>query len=340
MTDDWRSAHAEGWVRTVVAAVRQTYPWAAQHTVTGPDDTDATPERLHPAFHGSFDWHSCVHMLWSGLTLLGEASDHLTPTTRDDLVALLDERLAADKVAAEVEMLARRPGFERPYGWGWALQLTAAATASGRQDWAEATQPLGVLLTERFTAWLPTLHAPVRHGVHSNTAFALLLARDAAESVGSPTLAEAVDAHARAWFGADRGYPIAWEPSGHDFLSPGLAEAVLMRRVLPTEEFRDWLGAFLPGLAAEGDPLLTAPAGVDATDGQAAHLLGLALSRAWHLRELAPLLDPGATERITEASAAQVAAVASEITDGDFMATHWLVSFALKAELASDIAPS
>ncbi|MDO5535250.1 MAG: DUF2891 family protein [Propionibacteriaceae bacterium] len=335
MTHDWRSAHAEGWARTVVAAVTQTYPWAAQHTVTGPEDTDATPQRLHPAFHGSFDWHSCVHMLWSGLTLLAEASDHLTPGTRDDLVALLDERLTSANLDAEVELLRRRPGFERPYGWAWALQLVAAADASGNPTWAEATQPLGVLLTERFAAWLPTLHAPVRHGVHSNTAFALLLARDAADAVGSPTLIEVVDAHARQWFGADRGYPIAWEPSGHDFLSPGLAEAVLMQRVLPADDFRDWVGAFLPSLADEGDPLLGAPTGVDATDGQAAHLLGLALSRAWHLRELAPVLDRGASDRIADASAAQVAAVASEITDGDFMATHWLVSFALKAALVA-----
>ena len=335
MRSDWRSAHAEGWARTVIAAVRQTYPWAAQHTVTGPDDTDATPQRLHPAFHGSFDWHSCVHMLWSGLTLLAEASDHLSPATRDDLVALLDERLTADNVAAEVEMLRRRPGFERPYGWGWAVQLAAAAVASGNASWAGAPRPLGVLLAERFTDWLPRLHAPIRHGVHANTAFALLLARDAADGVGSTTLVEVVDAHARQWFGADRGYPIAWEPSGHDFLSAGLSEAVLMRRVLADDDFRDWIGAFLPGLADEGDPLLTAPTGVDASDGQAAHLLGLALSRAWHLRALAPVLDPGAAARIDEASALQVDAVAAEITDGDFMATHWLVSFALKAELAA-----
>lgn len=334
MGSDWRSAHAEEWARTVVAAVRQTYPWAAQHTVTGPDDTDATPQRLHPAFHGSYDWHSCVHMLWSGLMLLAEASDHLDATTRDDLVALLDERLTVANVAAEVAVLERRPGFERPYGWAWALQLAAAAAGSGREDWAEATRPLGVALTDRFLAWLPTLHGPVRHGVHSNTAFALLLARDAATSVGSTSLVGVVDRHARGWFGADRGYPIAWEPSGHDFLSAGLSEAVLMQRVLATEEFRDWLGAFLPGLADDGDPLLTAPAGIDATDGQAAHLLGLALSRAWHLRELAPLLDPGPRARIAEASASQIATVASEITSGDFMATHWLVSFALKAELA------
>ena len=334
MTPDWRSAHADEWARTVVDAVRRAYPWASQHTVVGPDHTDATPHRLHPAFHGSFDWHSCVHMLWSGLTLLAEASDHLSPATRERLVGLLDERLTQANLATEVALLERRPGFERPYGWAWALQLSAAAAASGREAWAEATLPLSALLIERFTVWLPTLHAPVCHGVHANTAFSMMLARDAATSVGAPGLVDVVDHQARAWYGADRGYPLAWEPSGHDFLSAGLAEAVLMRRVLSAEEFRDWLGAFLPGLAAEGDPLLTAPTGVDATDGQSAHLLGLALSRAWHLRELAPVLDPGPAARIADASAAQVAHVASEITSGDFMATHWLVSFAVKAELA------
>jgi hypothetical protein len=48
----------------------------------------------------------------------------------------------------------------------------------------------------------------------------------------------------------DRTCPLAYEPSGEDFLSPCLAEADLMRRVLPEPEFARWLRDFLPSLPA------------------------------------------------------------------------------------------
>ena len=43
----------------------------------------------------------------------------------------------------------------------------------------------------------------------------------------------------------DGNCPLAYEPSGEDFLSPCLAEADFMRRVLPPAEFARWL-ACLP----------------------------------------------------------------------------------------------
>lgn len=332
---DGIAAHADAWGRTVVAAVGRTYPWAAQHTVTGPGDTDATPQRLHPAFHGSFDWHSCVHMLWSGLTLL--VSDGLGDDTRAALLGLLDERLQPAHTAVEADVLRRRRTFERPYGWAWLLRLAAAARTSTHPRsgaWDAALTPVADAVLDHLVAWLPALTHPVRHGVHSNTAFALGLAHDAAGPLGRADVAGLIDERARAWFGTDRDYPVAWEPSGHDFLSPALSEAALLRRVLDAEAFAAWLQGFLPGLGSVDDPLLTIAQPGDTTDGQAAHLLGLALSRAWHLRELAPFLEPDAATRVREAATRQAGSAASAITTGDFMATHWLVSFALGAELA------
>ena len=84
---------------------------------------------------------------------------------------------------------------------------------------------------------------------------------------------------------ADRGCPLAYEPSGHDFLSPCLAEADLMRRVLEADRFAAWLGEFLPGVPTDGDGagwLLRAVV-TDAGDGKLVHLDGLSLSRAWML---------------------------------------------------------
>jgi hypothetical protein len=106
-----------------------------------------------------------------------------------------------------------------------------------------------------------------------------------------------------------------------------------MRRVLPAEERAAWLAAFLPGLGAVGDPLLTVPEVLDRTDGQMVHLFVRSLSRAWQRRELAPLVaDADRRGRLLAAADTQASAVGEEIVDGDFMSTHWLVSFALLAE--------
>ena len=44
------------------------YPHKLDHVLDGPEDA-ATPSQLHPIFHGSFDWHSCVHGWWQVLRL-------------------------------------------------------------------------------------------------------------------------------------------------------------------------------------------------------------------------------------------------------------------------------
>ncbi|MBN8499935.1 MAG: DUF2891 family protein, partial [Sphingomonadales bacterium] len=44
------------------------YPHKLDHVMDGPHDVLA-PAVLHPIFHGSFDWHSCVHGWWQVLRL-------------------------------------------------------------------------------------------------------------------------------------------------------------------------------------------------------------------------------------------------------------------------------
>lgn len=331
---DGCAAHAEEWAAAVLAALATEYPSAAGHVALGPDDCDVTPSALHPAFWGCLDWHSSAHMQWSALTLLDAAGAALSPATRAALAGVLTERLTAANTAVEADYLRRHPSFERPYGWAWVATLAAAASRSGHPDaaaWAAATRPLADAVFDLVLGWLPRLRHPVRSGVHDNTAFSLALVHGAAGVLGRPDVQDAVAARARTWFDPDRDYPVDWEPGGNDFLSAALCEADLMRRLLPAGEFRGWLAGFLPGLGAAGDPLLDVPEVLDRTDGKLVHLFGLALSRAWHLRAIAPHLDAGRAARVAERAAAQVAAVGPEIAGGDFMATHWLVSYALLA---------
>ncbi|NLG20796.1 MAG: DUF2891 family protein [Actinomycetales bacterium] len=316
-------------LKVAVDVLTTPYPYVSGHVARGPDDTDITPQRLHPAFHGALDWHSSVHMQWSLVQLLGQTD---APDTSEARAAreLLDARLTADRLAVETAYLRARPSFERPYGWAWAAMLGAAVRDEA--TWSGAMAPLVDVIADHVVGWLPRQAYPIRHGKHQNDAFALLLFHRAFGALGRDDVVTAVTMRARDWFAADGPASTADEPSGSDFLSPALTEAALMQAVLDPGDFGPWLERFLPGLGEGGHQhLLEPPTVLDPTDGQGAHLLGLALSRAWQLRALARSL-PDARAGILQRSAdTQVAAVLPAVTGGDFMATHWLVSFLLLA---------
>ncbi len=208
---------------------------------------------------------------------------------------------------------------------------TAQCPLPSAKTWASATREIYDAVAGLVTEWLPVLAYPVRHGEHANTAFGLALVHEAAHDIGDASTVRAIEEAARGWFLDERDYPASWEPGGSDFLSPALCEADLMRRVLPRDELATWLASFLPALGTADDPLLDVPRVLDRTDGKAVHLFGLALSRAWQLRLLSTALDDDRRKRIAVATARQVSAIEQEIVEGDFMSTHWLVSFALLA---------
>ncbi|MBB5698692.1 DUF2891 domain-containing protein [Sphingomonas yantingensis] len=308
--------------------IDREYPNVLMHLLNGPEDAQ-TPSALHPIFYGSFDWHSCVHGWWQLLRLIRRFPDiDLTPAIR----ARADAMFVGEKVAGEVAYFLRpgAAGFERPYGWAWALALHGEAV---RHDagWGEALEPLARLLAERLATFLPRLTYPLRVGTHFNIAFALTLAWEWAEARDAH-LREAIVNAATGWFGGDRDCQ-AWEPGGDEFLSPALCEALLMSRVLGAGAFRDWFDGFLPR-AASGDPAtLFTPARVsDRSDGKIAHLDGLNLSRAWCWREIAAALgEVHPVASLSEASAVRHLAASLPHLGDDYMGEHWLATFALLA---------
>jgi hypothetical protein len=170
--------------------------------------------------------------------------------------------------------------------------------------------------------------------MHANSAFGLAFALDYARYVHHARLADALASAARLWYLADRNYPAAWEPSGADFLSPALIEADLMRRVLTSEPFAEWLEGFLPGLVRSEPRSLFTPAVVsDRGDGQIVHLDGLNLSRAWCFAGIADSLpaDDPRVEVAGLAAARHLAAGREGLESGDYMGAHWLASFAALA---------
>jgi len=181
--------------------------------------------------------------------------------------------------------------------------------------------------------WLPRARYPVRHGTHTNSAFALGLILDSAEPAGVPELAAPVTAKLRDWFRDDHGASARWEPSGQDFLSPLLCEADAMRRVLPREEFGPWLALFLPELGPAHGTFLTPPEISDPADPQIGHLQGLCFSRSAALHSLAAALpdDDPRIPVLTASARTHLAAGLPGVASGDFTTNHWLATFAFLA---------
>ncbi|MBC7493236.1 MAG: DUF2891 domain-containing protein [Novosphingobium sp.] len=323
---------AAGFARLTLGHLGQQYPYKLDHVLAC--DADALPPRvLHPIFHGSFDWHSCVHGWWQVLTIA-----RLFPDTPEaaQIRQRADAMLTPELVAGERAYLdrANAAGFERPYGWAWLLALHGEAN---RHDapWGDALMPLAAAFAERFRNFLPKLTYPIRTGTHGNSAFALALAHDWAKEHDAD-LAALIERTATAWFNADRDCQ-AWEPGGDEFLSSALSEAMLMSRLLDRAAFTRWFDAFLPEAASQRPATLYTPATVsDRTDGKIAHLDGLNLSRAWCWREIATKLGPDhAVFEVAHATADHHIAASLPHIGEHYMGTHWLASFALLA-LAAD----
>ncbi len=324
---------ASRFARIALGHVTREYPNKLDHVLDSAADVRG-PRQLHPVFFGSYDWHSCVHGHWL-LARLYRRFPQLPE--RAAIARLLDEQFIEAKVSGEVAYLSQPStrGFERPYGWGWLLmlqgELARHASAEGRR-WAAALAPLASVFERRFRAYLPIATYPVRAGVHSNTAFALLLAREFAAATDGEDFATLCAATARRWYQDDRGCQ-AWEPSQDEFLSPALIEAALMADVLTAAEFRSWFGTFLPQAALGSPAVLFTPATVsDRTDGKIAHLDGLNLSRAWCWRRICAALPAGdAVQARVQGAVERHLSSALEQVAGDYMGEHWLASFALLA---------
>jgi hypothetical protein len=136
------------------------------------------------------------------------------------------------------------------------------------------------------------------------------------------------------FYNGDRNGPIAFEPSGEDFLSPCLAEADLMRRVCTPPEFAEWLATFLPEI-----PTMRPVSSPDPSDGKLAHFDGLNLSRAWMLFGIAKGLpddDPRRLRLLLIADAHRdhgVAAITGERGASlSYAGSHWLGTFAVYLE--------
>ncbi len=324
---------AERFARLALKCVHQEYPNKIAHVLNGDDDV-APPRRLTPAFYGCYDWHSSVHGHWLLARLARTFPDAAFAAPAREA---LQQSLTPDHIKDEVIYLKGpgRTSFERPYGLAWLMQL-----GEELREWddpiakvlATNLRPLEVAAEERLSDWLPKLTNPIRIGEHNQTAFSFGLLLDAARGSGDKDFERLLTRKIRDFYLKDRNCPLAYEPSGEDFLSPCLAEADVVRRVLPPKEFGSWLTKFLPQIPASGSKVWLKPAVVtDPSDPKLAHLDGLNLSRAWMLEGIAaglPPKDPRLPSIRATAAAHQAKGLAA-VTGEHYEGGHWLGSFAV-----------
>ena len=334
---------AERFARLALACVHREYPNKLSHLLNSDADV-AAPCKLTPAFCGCYDWHSSVHGHWLLARLARSFPEaKFTSAARD----ALRQSLTSVNLKQEAVYLKGkgRASFERPYGLAWLLQLCAELREWNdplARELAGNLRPLEDAAVERLSAWLPKLSHPVRIGEHDQTAFALGLILDYARGSGHDELAKLAEDSARRFFLKDTNCPLAYEPSGEDFLSPCLGEADVMRRILSPNEFGKWLAAFLPQIptktTADWLPVVVS---TDPSDPKLAHLDGLNLSRAWMLEGISGLPSDDPRRGALEAAAAahrQAGLVA--VTGEHYEGGHWLGSFAVYLTTRRGIAAS
>ncbi|MCH9648939.1 MAG: DUF2891 domain-containing protein [Deltaproteobacteria bacterium] len=319
--------------RLAMDCVHREYPNKVSRTMES-DAEVGPPRELFPAFYGCFDWHSSVHGHWLLVRLLRVGP--VDAPWRREAIEKLNRSFTEENLAGELEQFSRpvRGSWERPYGLAWFLQLCAELRewdAPRGKQWLQTLEPLEAAIADSLKQWLPKLVYPIRLGTHNQSAFAFGLMLDWARIAGDRDMETLVTQRARAFHLADRDCPLAYEPSGEDFLSPCLMEADLMRRVLREDEFSRWLREFLPQIPIDGSATWLEPGiVVDATDGKLVHLDGVNSSRAWNLYHLARALPEGDPRIASLVAAAHrhrdtgVAAVSAENYEG----SHWLASFA------------
>lgn len=320
-------ATAARFARLALDSIHREYPNKIAHTLASSQDA-RTPSQLTPAFYGCYDWHSAVHSHWMLARLL-----RVMPNAEfaGELRAALAHSITPENIVIEVKYMetAGRASFERPYGLAWLLTLGAELRRT-MPALATALVPLEDAAFAKLQTWLPLLPYPDRSGQHANTAFALGLMLDWARSVGNGRERVPQESAVRFYIGDEKA-PIAYEPSGEDFLSPALSEADLMRRVCTPTEFAVWLDRFLPNM-----PNLKPIRSPDPSDGKLAHLDGLNLSRAWMLFGMAkglPETDPRRLRLLLAADAHRDAGLAA-VTGEHYAGAHWLGTFAVYLETA------
>ena len=324
---------AEKFVLLSLECVDREYPNKPADVLEKDDDVKP-PRAMHPSFYGCFDWHSAVHGHWAMVKILKT----FPAIAQSALIReKLTRHLGRENIAMEAEYFKRPAGalFERPYGWGWFLRLAAEIRGFDDPDagiMAKNLEPLEEITVKNIFDYLFKLSVPVRAGTHNNTAFALVHVYDYAASVEDDKLLLLLEKRGEAYYLGDKQCPVHYEPSGEDFISPCLAEADFMRRILPPEKFQAWFDGFLPvSNTALWNAVVKPPEILDKKDPKIGHLIGLDFHRAWAMKGVAAVLDDGDPRKnlLLKSALLHESEGIRQMFESGYGGEHWLASFAI-----------
>lgn len=328
---DIDATNATSFVHLVLGCINQEYPHSNIFWFDSDDDIKP-PREMTPAFYGCLDWHSAVHGHW----LLVRLCRYFPEAAFQEIARqALTQSFTPEKIQGEIAQLQRCPFFECPYGFAWLLQLAMELREWNdpqAKEWLIALEPLETRVATNFHRWLQRLEFPDRTGTHFHTAFPLGLALDWARSRNNQDFADLIETKAQKFYLHDCSYPLHIEPLAYDFVSPGLAEADLMRRILAPMDFANWLTDFLPQLLTEESAQCLQPVQVvNSNDYLQSHFRGLNLSRAWMFEGIISRL-PANDSRLDALRSLAVLhrqhgliGVASD----HYSSSHWLGTFAV-----------
>ena len=249
-------------------------------------------------FYGCYDWHSAVNSTWTMVAVLKQFPQiPVGPLIREKL----KEHLAKKAIEGEMEFFKSAKNYEVPYGYSWLLKLYAELKTwddPQAKTWTENLAPMAQQFSKKLTDYFKDLPYASRAGMHPNTAFSIGLLLDYTEVANDTALREMALKAANRFFLNDRVCPTAYEPGGTEFLSPCLAEAGLMSKVLDNAHFVPWLNDFLPPIYSPAFKPVTEPVDVSAItkedlQGGKSHLIGLAFARAQAMADICRALPQG-----------------------------------------------
>ena len=212
------------------------------------------------AFYGCNDWPTAVSATWTLVTLIKKYPDVGSGM-------LIREKLSAhlgrDNLDGELAYFKGAGNAQRPYGYAWFLRLYAELATWKDPDgtrFAENATPLARFFADGIISYLVDLERPTRAAGQTNSALVLGLLLDYVDATRDMTIKRAVSDAARRLFQTDADCATKSEAATPEMVSPCLAEAAVMSRVLDSAAFTPWFDKFLPAAnVAAFHPLLSVP---------------------------------------------------------------------------------
>jgi hypothetical protein len=215
------------------------YFWEATYKTV--DNHDKTR-----AFYGCGDWHTAVKATWTVVTMLKRYPDlPVGGLIREKLA----DHLGRQNLEGELSFFKDAGNFERPYGYAWLLKLHAELASWKDPEgtrWADNVAPLARYFADSLITYLVDLDRPNRAATQQNTAFSLGMLLDYVDATRDATISRAAGDTAKRLFAGDTNCATDTEAASPEMISPCLAEAAVMSRVLDQAAFVAWFDKFLP----------------------------------------------------------------------------------------------